>query len=126
MGGRACYSGQSANYYSLPKGLRREALRWPLAGAACGLWPCFDEVAWGPPGFPFWILWGHFFNLLFLFILVRSGLSILMEHPRLYFNDHCTPGTEWIRFTPLRVQTDRIWTAKDDGRYISRWSRLPV
>src|SRR6202140_2613407 len=73
----------------------------------------------GPHGFPFWIRWSHFFNLFFLFMLIRSGLSILMEHPRLYFNDHCTPGTEWIRFTPLRVPTDRIWTAKDDGRYIS-------
>ena len=73
----------------------------------------------GPHGFPFWIRWSHFFNLFFLFMLVRSGLSILMEHPRLYFNNDCTPGTEWIRFTPLRVPTDRIWTAKQDGRYIS-------
>ena len=30
-------------------------------------------------------------------MLIRSGLSILMDHPRLYFNNHCTPGTEWIR-----------------------------
>jgi DMSO/TMAO reductase YedYZ molybdopterin-dependent catalytic subunit/thiosulfate reductase cytochrome b subunit len=52
-------------------------------------------------------------------ILARSGLSILMDHPRLYFNDHCTPGTEWIKFTPLEVPRDRIWTAKDDARYIS-------
>ena len=78
-----------------------------------------EAAASGPHGFPFWIRWSHFFNLFFLFMLVRSGLSILMEHPRLYFNDHCTPGTEWIRFTPLRVPTDRIWTAKDDARYIS-------
>lgn len=73
----------------------------------------------GPHGFPFWIRWSHFFNLFFLFMLIRSGLSILMDHPRLYWNDGCTPGTEWIRFTPLRVPTDRVWTAKDDARYIS-------
>ena len=78
-----------------------------------------ESVASGPHGFPFWVRWSHFFNLFFLFMLIRSGLSILMDHPRLYFNDHCTPGTEWIRFTPLRVPTDRIWTAKDDARYIS-------
>ena len=84
-----------------------------------------ESVASGPHGFPFWIRWSHFFNLCFLFMLVRSGLSILMEHPRLYFNDHCTPGTEWIRFTPLRVPTDRIWTAKDDGRYISPMVATP-
>jgi DMSO/TMAO reductase YedYZ molybdopterin-dependent catalytic subunit/thiosulfate reductase cytochrome b subunit len=52
-------------------------------------------------------------------LLIRSGLSVLMDHPRLYFNDHCTPGSEWIRFTPLPVPRDRIWTAKDDARYIS-------
>ena len=70
----------------------------------------------GPHGFPFWIRWSHFFNLFFLFMLMRSGLSILMDHPRLYWNDHCTPGTEWMRFTPLRVPKDRLWTAKDDAR----------
>jgi len=73
----------------------------------------------GPHGFPFWIRWSHFSNLFFLFMLIRSGLSILMDHPRLYWNDHCTPGTEWIRFTPLQVPKDRIWTAKDDARYLS-------
>ena len=69
----------------------------------------------GPHGFPFWVRWSHFSNLFFLFMLIRSGLSILMDHPRLYWNDHCTPGTEWIRFTPLQVPKDRMWTAKDDA-----------
>ncbi len=78
-----------------------------------------EGAASGPHGFPLWIRWSHFANLFFLFMLMRSGLSILMEHPRLYFNDNCTPGTEWIRFTPLRVPKDRVWTAKQDGRYIS-------
>jgi hypothetical protein len=78
-----------------------------------------EGAASGPHGFPFWIRWSHFFNLVFLFMLIRSGLSILVDHPRLYLNDHCTPGSEWIRFTPLRVPTDRVWMAKDDARYIS-------
>ena len=73
----------------------------------------------GPHGFPFWVRWSHFSNLFFLFMLIRSGLSILMYNPRLYWNDHCTPGTEWIRFTPLEVPKDRMWTAKDDARYLS-------
>jgi DMSO/TMAO reductase YedYZ molybdopterin-dependent catalytic subunit/thiosulfate reductase cytochrome b subunit len=42
-----------------------------------------------------------------------------MDHPLLYFNDDCTPGSEWIRFTPIGVPRDRLWTAKDDARYIS-------
>jgi len=79
----------------------------------------------GPHGFPGWIRWSHFFNFFFLTMLMRSGLSILMDHPRLYFNDHCTPGTEWIHFTPLRVPKDRMWTAKDDARYISPLVGLP-
>ena len=79
----------------------------------------------GPHGFPAWIRYGHFFNFLFVTMLIRSGLSILMDHPRLYFNNHCTPGSEWIRFTPLRVPTDRVWTAKDDARYISPLLALP-
>src|SRR5206468_680669 len=73
----------------------------------------------GPHGFPLWVRYCHFFNFLFVTMLIRSGLSILFDHPRLYFNDHCTPGTEWIKFTPLPVPRDRIWTAKDDARYIS-------
>jgi len=66
-----------------------------------------------------WVRYCHFFNFLFVMMLIRSGLSILMDHPRLYFNDGCTPGSEWIRLTPLTVPRDRIWTAKDDARYIS-------
>jgi methionine sulfoxide reductase catalytic subunit len=73
----------------------------------------------GPHGFPVWVRYCHFFNFLFVMLLIRSGLSILVDHPRLYFNDGCTPGSEWLRVTPLKVPTDRMWTAKDDARYIS-------
>ncbi len=87
--------------------------------------PVHEAASSGPHGFPLWIRYAHFFNFFFLMILVRSGLSILMDHPRLYFNNDCTPGTEWIRFTPLTVPTDRVWTAKDDARYISPMFALP-
>jgi methionine sulfoxide reductase catalytic subunit len=88
--------------------------------------PQFSQTsAPAPHGFPLWIRYAHFFNFLFLMMLVRSGLSILMDHPRLYFNNDCTPGTEWIRFTPLTVPKDRVWTAKDDARYISPVFALP-
>ncbi|MGH8399443.1 MAG: cytochrome b/b6 domain-containing protein, partial [Gammaproteobacteria bacterium] len=72
-----------------------------------------------PHGFPLWLRLSHFLNFFFVMLLIRSGLSILVDHPRLYFNDHCTPGSEWIRFTPLKVPRDRLWTAKDDARYLS-------
>jgi DMSO/TMAO reductase YedYZ molybdopterin-dependent catalytic subunit/thiosulfate reductase cytochrome b subunit len=79
----------------------------------------YAASAAAPHGFPLWVRYCHFFNFLFVMLLLRSGLSILVDHPRLYFNDDCTPGSEWIRFTPLTVPRDRLWTAKDDARYIS-------
>jgi len=78
-----------------------------------------------PYGFPPWIGITHYVNLLFLVLLARSGLQILMDHPRLYWNVHCTPGTEWIRFTPVQVPLDRPYTAKDDARYLTPWIGLP-
>jgi DMSO/TMAO reductase YedYZ molybdopterin-dependent catalytic subunit/thiosulfate reductase cytochrome b subunit len=48
-----------------------------------------------------------------------------MDHPRLYWNVHCTPGTEWLRLTPVEVPRDRVWTAKDDARHLSPWVGLP-
>jgi hypothetical protein len=35
----------------------------------------------GPHGFPLWVRYCHFFNFLFVMMLIRSGLSILMDHP---------------------------------------------
>jgi DMSO/TMAO reductase YedYZ molybdopterin-dependent catalytic subunit/thiosulfate reductase cytochrome b subunit len=84
-----------------------------------------DPAENGPHGFPFWLRYSHYFNILFMLLIIRAGLSILMDHPRLYWNLHCTPGSEWIRFTPFTVPTDRVWTAKDDSRYISPWLALP-
>ena len=87
--------------------------------------PALNTATISPHGFPLWVRYAHFFNFLFLTMLIRSGLSILMEHPRLYLNNDCTPGTEWIRFTPLTVPKDRVWTANDDERYISPLFALP-
>ena len=78
-----------------------------------------------PHGFPAWLRITHYVNFLFIILLIRSGLQILMDHPRLYWNVHCTPGTEWLRLTPIEVPTDRVWTAKDDSRYLSPWIGLP-
>lgn len=75
--------------------------------------------------FPGWFRLTHYVNFIFLVLLARSGLSILMDHPRLYFDDHCTPGSDWANFTPIEVPADRVWTAKDDARYISPWLALP-
>jgi sulfoxide reductase catalytic subunit YedY len=78
-----------------------------------------------PSGFPAWLRITHYVNFLLLILLIRSGLQILMDHPRLYGNVHCTPGTEWLRLTPIEVPTDRLWTAKDDSRHLSPVIGLP-
>ena len=83
------------------------------------------ETASGPYGFPAWLRITHYVNFLLLVLLVRSGLQILMDHPRLYWNVHCTPGTEWLRLTPVEVPKDRLWSAKDESRYLSPWIGLP-
>jgi thiosulfate reductase cytochrome b subunit len=75
--------------------------------------------------FPAWMRITHYVNLFFMILLIRSGLQILMDHPRLYWNVHCTPGTEWLRLTPVEVPRDRLYTAKDDARYLSPWIGLP-
>ncbi|MEO5947393.1 MAG: cytochrome b/b6 domain-containing protein, partial [Chitinophagaceae bacterium] len=58
-------------------------------------------------------------------LIIRSGLSILVDHPRLYWNNSCKPETAWIRFTPLKTPKDKSWTAKEDARYISPAIGLP-
>jgi DMSO/TMAO reductase YedYZ molybdopterin-dependent catalytic subunit/thiosulfate reductase cytochrome b subunit len=79
----------------------------------------------GPVGFPLWLITTHWINFFFLMLLIRSGLSILVDHPRLYWNSGCTPGSEWIRFTPVTIPEDKVWTAKEDARYISPVLGLP-
>jgi DMSO/TMAO reductase YedYZ molybdopterin-dependent catalytic subunit/thiosulfate reductase cytochrome b subunit len=102
-------------------------LQWRVAGLpplTSGAASISETVA-GPVGFPAWLRITHYVNFLFLILLIRSGLQILMDHPRLYGNVHCTPGTEWLRLTPVEVPHDRVWTAKDDSRHLSPWIGLP-
>lgn len=75
-------------------------------------------------GFPLWLRALHFFNLFLMAFIIRSGLQILADHPRLYWNRHCTPGTEWFRFQKP-VPADRLWTSKDDAVTLPGWLGLP-
>lgn len=102
-------------------------LQFLLAGLPPNpVYPPFDPHRPSTPsGFPAWLRLVHFTNFFFVMLLIRSGLSILADHPRLYFTDNSTPDKEWIRFTPIKVPKDRLWTAKDDARYISPIIALP-
>jgi methionine sulfoxide reductase catalytic subunit len=65
-------------------------------------------------GFPWWARWQHFFNLFFLLFIIRSGVQILSDHPRLYWTRHSTPGRDWFRIQKP-VPSDPLWTAKQDS-----------
>jgi sulfoxide reductase catalytic subunit YedY len=65
-------------------------------------------------GVPSWARWQHFFNLFFMLFILRSGLQILTDHPRLYWTRHCTPGRDWFRIQKP-VPADPLWTAKQDS-----------
>jgi methionine sulfoxide reductase catalytic subunit len=54
-------------------------------------------------GFPYWIRFAHFINIIFITLLIRSGIEILSALPKLYWHDDATPGTEWIKFTKKRL-----------------------
>jgi sulfoxide reductase catalytic subunit YedY len=75
-------------------------------------------------GFPPWLRWAHFFNLFLMTFIMRSGVQILADHPRLYWNVGCTPGTEWFRFQ-RPVPQGRVWTAKDDSVTLPKWLGIP-
>jgi methionine sulfoxide reductase catalytic subunit len=66
------------------------------------------------PGFPVWVAVQHFFNLFLLIFIIRSGLQILSDHPRLYWTRHSTPGKDWFRIQKP-VPKDPLWTAKQDS-----------
>ncbi|MCO5973957.1 molybdopterin-dependent oxidoreductase [Actinoallomurus soli] len=69
-----------------------------------------------PPFFPLWMIITHALNVLFLLLLARSGIEVLSAFPKLYRNDHCTPGREWLRFTKETYSADsaKPWSSEDE------------
>jgi methionine sulfoxide reductase catalytic subunit len=86
--------------------------------------PCIPLSPPVPAGMPAFVRWTHLLTFFFLVIIVRSGLQVLADHPRLYTQVHCTPGREWLRFRGP-VPTDRVWTAKQDTITLSPLVGLP-
>ncbi len=75
-------------------------------------------------GFPWWLQLQHFLNMFFMLFIMRAGLQILADHPRLYWRRDCTPGSDWFRFQ-MPVPKGRIWTAKDDSVTLPTWLGIP-
>jgi methionine sulfoxide reductase catalytic subunit len=66
------------------------------------------------PGLPLWVGAQHFFNLFLTIFIIRSGVQILSDHPRLYWTRHSTPGKDWFRIQKP-VPAELLWTAKQDS-----------
>jgi methionine sulfoxide reductase catalytic subunit len=75
--------------------------------------------------FPVWIRFAHFINIIFITLLIRSGIEILSALPKLYWNDHATPGTEWIKFTKKKMPQDKLWISLEEEESFSSWIALP-
>ncbi len=88
----------------------------------------YPGIAQGAPsvdsGFPWWLQLQHFLNMFFMLFIMRAGIQILADHPRLYWRRDCTPGTDWFRFQ-VPVPTDRLWTSKDDSVSLPKWLGIP-
>ena len=97
---------------AVAKGLRGDAFMQRFIRRYPG-----TEVA-SPPagtvGFPAWLDLQHFFNLFFMIFIIRAGVQILSDHPRLYWTRHSTPGRDWFRIQKP-VPKDPLWTAKQDS-----------
>ncbi len=65
-------------------------------------------------GLPVWVGVQHFVNLFFMLFIIRSGVQILSDHPRLYWTRHSTPDRDWFRIQKP-VPADPLWTAKQDS-----------
>ena len=83
-------------------------------------------------GFPLWLRITHFLNLLFMLFIIRAGIQILADHPRLNKDPGCEPGREILRLRgpvpPDRMAQDppeRAWTAKDDAVTLPKWLGIP-
>jgi len=76
-------------------------------------------------GFPLWIRLAHWFNFLFVALLVRSGIEILAAHPKLYWTEHCSPTRAWLKLTRKRMPADELWTSADEEVECPTWLGLP-
>lgn len=75
--------------------------------------------------FPLWLRIEHWVNLLFVTLLIRSGVEILATHPKLYWRDDSRPGTEWARFTRKTMPTGKLYDTLDEEESYSALVSLP-
>jgi sulfoxide reductase catalytic subunit YedY len=76
-------------------------------------------------GFPLGIRLTHWFNFLFVTMLIRSGIAILGAHPKLYWNVDAWPTSEWLDLLRKDLPKDRMWCSTDEEVKAPHWLALP-
>ena len=74
---------------------------------------------------PVWLRVDHWLNLLFVTLIIRSGIEILATHPKLYWNDDSRPGSEWARFTRKVMPKNKLYDTMDEEEDYSPFISLP-
>ena len=88
-------------------------------------YPGTSELPDGAPvGFPTWLGWQHFLNLFLMIFIIRSGVTIIADHPRFYWTRNSTPGKDWFRIQKP-VPSDPLYTAKQDSITLPNGVGLP-
>lgn len=64
--------------------------------------------------YPAWLRVEHWLNVLFVTLIIRSGIEILATHPKLYWHDDSKPGSEWARFTRKVMPRNRLYDTLDE------------
>jgi DMSO/TMAO reductase YedYZ molybdopterin-dependent catalytic subunit/thiosulfate reductase cytochrome b subunit len=75
--------------------------------------------------FPLWLRALHYLNIVFLSLIIRSGIEILSAHPKLYWKDDAMPDSDWIRFSKKKLPKDELWTSRDEEESFSSWIAMP-
>lgn len=64
---------------------------------------------------PTLIIIAHGINLFCLLILIRSGIQILFDHPKLYWTDNTKADNHWLRFGKKIMPKNELWTSLDES-----------
>ena len=76
-------------------------------------------------GFPWWLRAQHFLNMFFMMFIIRAGIQILADHPRLYWKRECTPGTDWFRFFSARSPRGASGPPRATSVTLPNWLGIP-
>jgi DMSO/TMAO reductase YedYZ molybdopterin-dependent catalytic subunit/thiosulfate reductase cytochrome b subunit len=80
-----------------------------------------------PDQFPWWVIATHFLNIVFMLLLARSGIEVLSAFPKLYWNDGCPPGREWLRLSKKTFSAEprQPWSSLSEEESWSPLLALP-